>query len=129
MSLFLTFVITGLVTGSVYGLTGTGLVLTYKTSGIFNFGHGAVLTAGAYVFYWLHITQHWDWKLAAALTVLVFGPVMGVAMEQLARRLAPQRTSMKIVGTVGLIVLMAGLGSLWYRKSADQSLFIGESDD
>ena len=47
MSLFLGYVITGLVTGSIYGLTGTGLVLTYKTSGIFNFGHGATLTAGA----------------------------------------------------------------------------------
>ena len=41
----LPFIITGLVTGTVYGLAGTGLVLTFKTSGIFNFGHGAVLTA------------------------------------------------------------------------------------
>jgi len=124
VSLFLTFVITGLVTGSVYGLTGTGLVLTYKTSGIFNFGHGAVLTAGAYVFYWLYVTEHWDWKLAAAVTVLVLGPLLGIVMELVARQLSRQRTSMKIVGTVGLVVLMAGVGSLWYPKSADAALQI-----
>ena len=124
MSLFLTFIITGLVTGSIYGLTGTGLVLTYKTSGIFNFGHGAVLTAAAYVFYWMHIGRHWDWKIAAVLTIFAFGPLMGLVMEGIARKLSPQRTSMKVVGTVGLIVLMQGLGSLWYPKSASNSVQI-----
>ena len=39
--------ILGITAGSVYGLTGTGLVLTYKTSGIFNFAQGAVATTGA----------------------------------------------------------------------------------
>ena len=28
-----------------------GLVLTYKTSGIFNFAHGAVAAGAAYLFY------------------------------------------------------------------------------
>jgi len=35
---FLPFIVIGLATGAVYGLAGIGLVLTYKTSGIFNFG-------------------------------------------------------------------------------------------
>ena len=43
----LPFVITGLLTGTVYRLAASGLVLTFKTSGIFNFGYGAILTAGA----------------------------------------------------------------------------------
>ncbi len=37
----------------MYGLAGTGLLLTYKTSGILNFAHGAVAAAAAYLFYWL----------------------------------------------------------------------------
>ncbi|MDQ1515201.1 MAG: hypothetical protein QOE80_1031, partial [Actinomycetota bacterium] len=41
MSNFWPFVIAGLTTGSLYGLAAMGLVLTYKTSGIFNFAHGA----------------------------------------------------------------------------------------
>jgi branched-subunit amino acid ABC-type transport system permease component len=46
----LPFVITGLISGVVYGLAASGLVLTFKTSGIFNFGYGAVLTAAALLF-------------------------------------------------------------------------------
>lgn len=42
MNEYLPFNIAGLTTGAVYGLAGVGLVLTYKTSGIFNFAHGAL---------------------------------------------------------------------------------------
>ena len=42
MSDFLPFIVIGITTGAVYGLAGVGLVLTYKTSGIFNFAYGAV---------------------------------------------------------------------------------------
>ncbi len=115
----LPFIITGLVTGTVYGLAGTGLVLTFKTSGIFNFGHGAVLTAACIIFYWLHITLGWDWRLAAAIAVFVFGPLMGLLMEAVARNLSRQRTSMKIVGTVGLTVLVPALCLLFYPTSTN----------
>jgi len=40
-----------LIVGSIYGLSAMGLVLTYKTSGLFNVGHGAVCAAAAFVFY------------------------------------------------------------------------------
>ena len=50
----LPFVVAGIASGAIYGLAGTGLVLTYKSSGIFNFGHGAIATVAAYVFYGLH---------------------------------------------------------------------------
>jgi branched-subunit amino acid ABC-type transport system permease component len=50
MSDLLTFAIIGLATGSVYALAGLGLVLTDKTSGIFNFAHGALAAVSAYVF-------------------------------------------------------------------------------
>ena len=44
MKEFLPFIISGIATGAIYGIAGTGLVLTYKTSGIFNFAQGAVAT-------------------------------------------------------------------------------------
>ena len=49
MQEFLPFIIAGIAAGSIYGLAATGLVLTYKTSGIFNFGQGALATAAAYL--------------------------------------------------------------------------------
>jgi ABC-type branched-subunit amino acid transport system ATPase component/branched-subunit amino acid ABC-type transport system permease component len=113
----LPFIITGLVTGTVYGLAGSGLVLTFKTSGIFNFGHGAVLTASALIFYWVRVTLGWDWKIAFFISVFVFGPLMGLVMEAVARNLSRQRTSMKIVGTVGLTVMVPSLCLLFYPTS------------
>jgi ABC-type branched-subunit amino acid transport system ATPase component/branched-subunit amino acid ABC-type transport system permease component len=108
----LPFIVYGLVTGSVYGLAGTGLVLTYKTSGIFNFGYGALATAAAYLFYWLNVVHGLNWQLSAAISVLGAGLVMGLLMELIARQLSRQTTTMQIVGTVGLIVLVQGLVSI-----------------
>ena len=47
MQEFLPFIVIGLTAGSVYGLAGTGLVLTYKTSGVFNFAYGAIAAVAA----------------------------------------------------------------------------------
>ena len=47
----LNYVVPGLTIGSVYALVALGLVLTYKTSGIFNFAHGGIAAVAAYLFY------------------------------------------------------------------------------
>ena len=44
----LPYLMIGIANGSIYGLAAVGLVLTYKTSGIFNFAHGAQAALGAY---------------------------------------------------------------------------------
>jgi ABC-type branched-subunit amino acid transport system ATPase component/branched-subunit amino acid ABC-type transport system permease component len=112
VSELLPFIISGLVTGAVYGLAGTGLVLTYKTSGIFNFGYGAMATAAAYFYYWLNVVKGYGWVTSALLAIVVAGVVMGYVMELIARGLSRQTTTMQIVGTVGLIVLAQGLVSI-----------------
>src|SRR5262245_41830790 len=84
----LPFVVAGLVTGSVYGLAAVGLVLTYKTSGIFNFAYGAIAAVSTFAFYSLNVTHGMPWPLAAAICVLVLGPGMGLVLELLARGLA-----------------------------------------
>ena len=43
MSELFTFLIAGVVTGAIYAVTATGLVVTYNTTGVFNFADGAVL--------------------------------------------------------------------------------------
>ena len=42
MNEFISFLVTGIVTGSIYAVTASGLVVTYNATGIFNFAHGAV---------------------------------------------------------------------------------------
>ena len=111
---YLPFVVAGVATGAIYGLAAMGLVLTYKTSGIFNFGQGAIATAAAYLFYNFYVIHGWGWVQAFVVAVFVGGPVLGLVMEPIAKRLAQQRPAAKIVGTVGLILLVQGLATVKY---------------
>src|ERR1700749_2534741 len=94
----LPFIVAGIASGSIYGMVASGLVLTYKTSGIFNFGQGALATAAAYVFYEMHYANHINWGVALLVSVLVMGPLMGLGMERISRRLSQQAVAWKIVG-------------------------------
>jgi branched-subunit amino acid ABC-type transport system permease component len=105
----LPFIVVGITTGSLYGLTGLGLVLTYRTSGIFNFAHGAVAATAAYCFFALHHEHGLPWPLAALISIGLLGPVMGVVLERVTRRLSGARVVMAIVGTVGLLLAVQGL--------------------
>ena len=111
---FLPFIVIGLATGAVYGLAGMGLVLTYKTSGIFNFGYGAVAALDVFLFYFLHTEHRLAWPLAAAISVLVFAPLLGLGLEVLARSLNGASETVKVVATVGLILIVVALGTLWH---------------
>ncbi|GAA0627809.1 hypothetical protein GCM10009547_34260 [Sporichthya brevicatena] len=117
MSDYLPFLVIGVVTGSIYGLCAMGLVLTYKTSGVFNIGHGAVCAASAFVFYSLRDQADLPWPVAALLVVFCFGPVAGLLLERLAVALAPVAIAYKIVGTVGLLVAIRALLGLVYGDS------------
>ncbi|WP_109527482.1 ABC transporter permease subunit [Nocardia aurea] len=114
MSEYLPYIVLGLTSGSIYGMAALGLVLTYKTSGLFNFAHGALAATGAYFFYWLYGTNHWPWWLAVLVVVGVLGPVLGLGMELLARRLATAGTVFKVVGTIGIILVVQGLATIKY---------------
>jgi ABC-type branched-subunit amino acid transport system ATPase component/branched-subunit amino acid ABC-type transport system permease component len=114
---YLPYVVLGLTSGSIYGLAAIGLVLTYKTSGLFNFAHGALAATGAYFFYWLHVTEGWSWGLAFAVVVGVLGPLLGLLMELFARRLANVGTVLKVVGTVGIILVVQGLATIKYQAN------------
>jgi len=102
------FIVIGITSGSLYGLAGLGLVLTYRTSGVFNFAHGALAATSAYLFFTLHVTWGLPWPVAALVVVAGFGSVAGVTLERLARGLASTRQATIVVGTVGLMLLLQG---------------------
>ena len=114
----LPFVVAGVVAGSLYGLAATGLVLTYKTSGVFNFAHGAIGAAAAYLVYDLRDQAGWPAWLAIALTVGVAAPLLGLLLSLLAARLASVSTARRVVGTVGVLLLVQGVVQLRYGVAA-----------
>src|SRR5438270_588141 len=80
---WLPFIVIGTVTGSLYGLAALGLVLTYRTSGVFNLAHGAVVADPAL----LSLTgmnpvpvRRASWIIGcsfAALTGILIAPTLG----------------------------------------------------
>jgi ABC-type branched-subunit amino acid transport system ATPase component/branched-subunit amino acid ABC-type transport system permease component len=117
VSQFLPFIVIGLATGAVYGLAGMGLVLTFKTSGIFNFGYGAIAALDVFVFYFLNAEHGLAWPWAAAICLLVVAPLLGLLLEFLARSLEGATDTIKVVSTVGLILIVDAIGVLWYTDA------------
>lgn len=115
MKNYLPFIVIGLATGSVYALAAMGLVVTYTTSGVFNFAHGAVAMAAAFVFYSLRVDYGWPTWLAVAVAVLVAGPAIGIIIDRvLLRRLNGAATSTYVVVSLGLLVGLQGLAIVLY---------------
>src|SRR5688500_8047032 len=106
MSDYLPFILIGLTTGSVYGLMSVGLVLTYKTSGIYNLAHGSLAALAITVFSILYRAHGWPLWLSLVLCVPLLGLLLGALLERIARRLTLARAAHKVVATVGLALVI-----------------------
>ena len=118
----LIYIVAGLTTGSIFGLAAVGVVLTYKTSGIFNFAHGALASASAFIFYFLNTQHSVPWPVAALVSIVICGPVLGLGLEIVARRLAPASLPMRVLGTVGILLTIEGLLELVYAPGPDREV-------
>ena len=106
---FKTYIVLGLALGSVYALSGVGLVVLYRATGVLNLAFGAVGAAGALIAYWM-ITHtslpHW---LAYCVCVL-FGGVVNLAYGVvLGPAFARRDPLVKMMGTLGLALILLGL--------------------
>ncbi|MFE5590325.1 ATP-binding cassette domain-containing protein [Streptomyces sp. NPDC056549] len=107
------FVLSGLVSGALYALLATGLVLSYSASGLFNFAHGATAYLCALAFYELHSGFGWPAVPTALLLVCVVAPGLGWGLDRLMfRKLAGVGETAQIVATIGLLVALPAAG-LW----------------
>ncbi|MFF2773845.1 ATP-binding cassette domain-containing protein [Streptomyces sp. NPDC058052] len=107
------FVLSGLVSGALYALLATGLVLSYSASGLFNFAHGATAYLCALAFYELHSGFGWPAVPTALLLVCGVAPGLGWALDRLMfRKLARAGEAAQIVATIGLLVALPAAG-LW----------------
>src|SRR5712691_11773139 len=103
MRSYFPFIIIGLTTGAVYALAALGLVLTYRTSGVFNFGHGAIGMAATYAFYTFR--QHLPTAVAMVLAIGVVAPILGLIIGRgFLRRLEGASPATYVVASLGLLV-------------------------
>ena len=110
MAYLIATLIGGAVSGAIFSILAMGLVLSYSTSRIFNFGEGAIAFSCAYVFFQLATAlglPNW-----AAVLVVVFGfaPLTALAWERLVfRKLTHTSDSVKLVATIGILLVMPSL--------------------
>jgi branched-chain amino acid transport system permease protein len=110
---FLAYTIVGIATGCIYALTASGLVVTYTTSGIFNFAHGAIGMLCAFTFWELTVQDGWPQWLALIAVLGVFAPLLGYLIERLLmRNLHGASTSTQIVITLGLMLAFIGIATV-----------------
>ncbi len=115
MNAFLQFTVTGLVLGCIYALSASGLVVTYTTSGIFNFAQGAMGMIAAFAYWQLAVAWHWPVPVALAVVLLVFAPLMGALIERgLMRRIRTAPVGVTLTVTLGLLLALLGLAdAIW----------------
>ena len=118
----LKYTIFGLVLAAIYFIAASGLVVTYTTSGMFNFAHGAVGMIGAFT-YWQFV-EKWGWPVVPSLLLilLVVAPALGLAIERLVmRRLEGVSEATKMVVSIGLLFFLIKIApAIWGPKNTYQ---------
>ena len=110
MDAFLGYTIAGLAIGAIYAIAATGLVVTYTTSGVFNFAHGATGMLAAFLYWQVRVAWHWSAPAALLFVILIAAPLYGMFIERvLIRSLDPSDTNTTLVVTVGLLIVSLGL--------------------
>src|SRR5437763_2779108 len=103
------FVVIGLAFGGVYALSGVGLVVLYRATGVLNVAFGAIGAAGALIAY--YIVNHTSWPHWLAYTICVaFGGITNLAYGMLFGPAFARRDALvKMMGTLGLALILLGL--------------------
>lgn len=107
---FFTFLVLGVTISAVYAISATGLVVTYITSGVFNFAHGALGMFLAFVYWELRVHQGWPTPLALIVTLGVIAPLIGAALDLIVMRrlLRGASVATKLVVTLALLFAFQG---------------------
>jgi len=115
------YIISGLVVGSIYAISALGLVLTYTSSRVFNFAHGALAYAIAVFYYYLTRQNGWSIATAAPFTLLIVAPLLGLLLYfALFRRLTHATPTVRLVSTVGLWVAIPALTRILFPAASTE---------
>jgi len=108
-------ILQGALYGSVTGLLGLGLVLTYRSDRIVNFSYGAMGGVGGSVGVLLYLGEHWHYAVCL-LVGLAVGALVGAGTEVLViRRFARAPRLILTVATIGLAQVLGGIRLLLPR--------------
>ncbi|GEC06658.1 hypothetical protein SSP24_43130 [Streptomyces spinoverrucosus] len=111
----------GLSVGSAAALTGIGLIVTYRATGVLNFAHGAIAMVCAYGLRQCVVEWGWPVWLGAVVTLVVVAPALGVALERWVFRplsVLGGDPAQTLVASIGVFVLLVGGAVLLWGQGA-----------
>jgi branched-chain amino acid transport system permease protein len=117
---FQPFIVSGLALGGVYALSGVGLVVLYRATGVLYLAFGAVGAMGAFIAYSMIQAGTPGWAawivciLFSAVVTLLYGMVFGPP-------LAGRDPLVRAVATLGLTLILFGAMDLGWTTSGGQS--------
>ena len=117
---FQPYIVTGLALGGIYALSGVGLVVLYRATGVLNLAFGAVGAMGAFIAYSIIKAGNPGWVgwivciLFAGVVTLGYGLVFGPA-------LAGRGPLVQAVSTLGLALIIFGAIDLLWPTTGGQS--------
>jgi branched-chain amino acid transport system permease protein len=120
---FQPFIVTGLALGGVYALSGVGLVVLYRATGVLNLASGAIGAMGALIAWELINNGGWDEYPAYGICIL-FGGVVTLGYGLLfGPPLANRDPLVKATATLGLALILLGTMSwIWSDKARSMVL-------
>ena len=117
---FLQFTLVGISGGCVYAVAASGLVLTYTTTGIFNFAHGAVGMVAAFLYYKLRVDSDLPTPIALLIILLVVAPLMGLLLERVMRSFRGAAPGTALTVTIALTILLIGVIQTGFQAHGEQ---------
>ncbi len=127
MDTLLPFLVSGLGVGAVYALSGVGLVVLFRASGVLNFAFGAIGALAAHCAWSVLQADGGQW-LAWSVAVLVAMAVSLAYGRLVAPALAGRDISIRSIGTLGLALILMGFAE-WFWGEGPRRLVLPTDAD
>jgi branched-chain amino acid transport system permease protein len=115
------FLITGLSLGGVYALSGVGMVVLYRATGVLYLAFGAVGAMGALIAWQLSQQDGWNIWLSFVIAILFSGVITLVYGMIFGPALAGRDPLVKATATLGLLLILLGVMDLLWPSSGGAS--------
>ena len=114
MLLFVQFMVNGILVGGIYALLALAIVLIYKSTRVFNFALGEMLTLGGFILYTFMATLEFPFYLSLPATLFA-SLIIGFLVERLTMRpLIGQPILSAVMATIALSLMLKGIVfSVW----------------
>jgi branched-chain amino acid transport system permease protein len=124
---FKPYLVIGLALGGVYGMSGAGLVVLYRTTGVLNLFYGAVGALGALVSWELVNEYGWNTWLAYLAAILLAGVLTLAYGWVLGPPLADREPLVKAAASLGFALIVLGFMQ-WYWTTEVRSMALPTDD-